>query len=173
MKKKLDINRPAEIRNYILSGLRRKRIDHQDIEDSVNEIYLRVHSSLRSKTDVEISEMNLSGFISVCINNYTTDLFRKKRPCMIGGDITDELAYNKSPELCMTIDFRSFFDKAQNDHDFMFLCQVMELKRLMNTEDVANELGLSLANLKTRIHRARKNLRVLDSVFYDEYIRTR
>ncbi len=140
---------------YRLKGfiIKRVRSEH-DAEDILQDVFTKVHQKLPNLKD----EGKLESWLFQITRNAITDYYRRSQPLI---DVVPDLSTDKPDELDRTLKELSGCLKPLIENlseKYRHAIDVTSYQELTQ-QALANELGLSLSAAKSRVQRARKQLK--------------
>ncbi len=145
------------VRNFILASVKNRWV----ADDLVQETFLRVLQNLSKVRD----QAKLSGWIFRIAANLCQDYFRSPSRKLVpiednpAGELLGESSLEKEIEKYQTSLLVQDLIKLLPEplRQAIFLCDIKEESQ----QEAADLLGISLDNLKVRLHRARKKLKAI------------
>ncbi len=143
----------AEFGGRLRVFIARRVNDEADVEDILQDVFLRIHARLDSLDD----QRKFGGWVYQITRNAIVDHYRGRRPM---SDLPDSLAAPESPpgdvadELLPGIGPMLLLLQPE-DREALLLTEVERLTQ----QELANRLGLSLPGAKSRVQRARRRLK--------------
>lgn len=132
-----------------------KRISDQDLaKDLLQEVFIKIHLNLEQLKDSD----KLTSWAYQITRNQIAEHFRKNKQSVNLDDpkvdrlATEENDFNESPYCC----FENFVDELPPRYSEVVSLINIEGKK---QQEAADELNLSLANVKSRVHRAKEILK--------------
>jgi RNA polymerase sigma factor (sigma-70 family) len=169
----------ARLRNFI----RRRVPDERDAEDILQEVFYELVEAYRMMKPIE----QVSGWLYRVARNRITDLFRKKRPLVLGGDsgplttegeslqVEDLLpSPDEGPEAAyarsvLLEELDAALDELPEAQREVFVAHEMEGRTF---KEIARTTGLNVNALVLRKHYAVVHLRERLEAIYEEFRRT-
>ena len=154
----------AKVRKFILALVK----DEWVADDLIQETFLRIQNSLRNLKDPS----KLSSWIFRIAYNLCQDHFRQlklsRKEERIDQDETDglkEALIQKGPDIQKELEQRQMGECVQNQINLLpeSLRTVLVLFDIMqfSHQEIADILGVTVENVKVRLHRARKKLKTI------------
>lgn len=138
----------SKLRSFIRSRVR----DHGAAEDILQEVFLKIHKKLPSLRESE----RLEAWVWRIARNAVTDYFRSpSRETVLPEDLSHE-GKSEVPDLSPCV--RRFVEELPKEQkEALLLTEWQGLKQ----DEMAKKLGLSHSGAKSRVQRARANLKEL------------
>jgi RNA polymerase sigma factor (sigma-70 family) len=142
--------------------------DAQLAEDAVQETFIKV---LKNGNSI-IDDRKIAAWLSVVARNTTIDLLRseqKKKGIPMEHDMLVNLGSEIKHDVEEVVEFNLFME--QLGHAILGLgntyrdVMVLMIKDELKGKEIASELNINPSSVKTKIHRARKELKVLSEAF--------
>ncbi len=153
-----------KVRRFVLALVK----DEWVADDLIQETFLRIQSNLTTLKDPS----KLSSWIFRIAYNLCQDHFRQSKKSRKEesidqeetGDLKEALA-QKGPDIQKELEQRQMGECVQNQVNLLpeslrtvvFLFDIMEF----NQQEIADILGITVKNVKVRLHRARKKLKII------------
>ncbi len=154
----------GKVRRFVLSLVK----DEWVADDLIQETFLKIQSNLTTLKDLS----KLSSWIFRIAYNLCQDHFRQSKKSRKEesidqeemGDLKEALA-QKGPDIQKELEQRQMGECVQNQMNLLpeslrtvvFLFDIMEF----NQQKIADILGITIKNVKVRLHRARKKLKLI------------
>ncbi len=150
----------SQFHERLLSFIRRQVRDVHDAEDILQDVFVRIHSSLPCLKDIE----SITAWVYRIARNAVTDYYRKRASAAKAlGELAEDAGDDEDrPDVTRETvnEFSRCLEPLMSELSERHR-QAMTLTELngLTQEDAARQLGLSIPGMKARVQRGRRKLR--------------
>ncbi len=140
------------LRNFI----KRRVSNEQDTEDILQDVYLKIHSSIESLKD----ENRIHGWIYRITRNAINDYYRKYGNAAVSGEFPEDMAAETDEDLIFNGEIAACLKSMINNlpEKYREAILLTEFHNLTQKE-LSERLGISISGAKSRVQRAREKLK--------------
>ena len=132
--------------------------NESDAEDAVDMAFHRLAKSFKKISNKSCNE--IEGYIVICIRSTAIDIYRSNRRTVErtrsikDDDSTGDIWEQKTDHMSMISAIRALSDEYS---DIIFLCDY----QMLSAKEVSKLLNITEQNVRTRLHRAHKKLKII------------
>jgi RNA polymerase sigma-70 factor (ECF subfamily) len=139
----------------LVHGILLSRVDRGDVQDLVQDVFIRAMTALPSLREPEA----FGGWLSVLARNRATDFRRRRVPTVDLDDRAVEHVADRRPSPAVQMDAAAVLDVIRSLPDAYRETLVLRLVEGMTGPEIATLTGLTPGSVRVNLHRGMKLLR--------------